>query len=166
MSNPGEREPIVIPNRKPGEGTFSYRARLGKLIPKRHEPTTKVAASPDRDRRMWREKAHDLIVSAYHGWIAEQGELANDRVGMDLSHGSAVPESLHGENSFDRAYRLTYGKPMSYDDFINDAELILQTDQERAGIRYPKVSEFLTWGRIRAKEIREQDQRRDTTRPS
>lgn len=166
MSSPGEREPIVIPNRGPGEGTSSYRRKLMSLIPKRREPISKVAESPDRDRRIWREKSYDLIVAGYHGWIAEQGELENDRLGMDLSHGSAVAESHRGQNSFDKAYRITYGKQMSYDDFISDAELILQADQERAGIRYPKVSEFLTWGRARAKEIREQDQRTDAMQAS
>lgn len=153
-----EKQPIIIPNIRPGEGTERYRRRISKLIPKREQPSRKPINS-DAEKNNWREQAYDLVISAYKGWIAEEGEVINDKQGLNVEHGSSAPDSLDGKIALENAYHLTYGKQINAKDFLDGLKRILILDETRRNIRYPLKAEFLDWAKIRTKEMREEDKR-------
>src|SRR3989344_4770631 len=131
-----ERKPIIIPNIRHGEKTLSYRRRISKLIPKSEQAPVK-SNNPEPDKNNWREQAYDLVIFAYQGWIAEEGEVRNDKLGLNVEHGSSAPESLEGKIALENAYHLTYGKEINAKDFLEGLKRILILDETRRNIRYP-----------------------------
>ena len=122
----GERKHIEIPIRKPSEGTRDYRERISKMVGGIRD-THRPKQTPDEAINSWRENASDLVIQSYFGWRLEEGEKRNDSQGMNINHGSSVPDAAIANGLLERAFNLTLGKPISTDAFIREVKKIINT---------------------------------------
>ncbi len=146
--------------RKPGEGTFTYRKRISRMLSRRLQ-TARKTATKDESLQDFRDRSYDLIVQAYHGYIAEEGELADGSTGQYVS--PAAIEFRDGDSAFEQAYHLTYGKPIDGQEFIGEVRRVLLSEEQRSGLRLPKKTGFLKWSDNKITEIRQRDQRQPTS---
>lgn len=149
--------PIYISGRRPGEGTLTYRRRIARLIPHKDDsPRVSPKITKDQALQSIRTGCYDQIVMAYHGFIAQEGELVTGKIGIHMDP-SAVEYNEGGE-ALEEAYYSTYGKPMNRQDFLGEARKVLLCEEHRVGHRLAKIDDFLSWADRRTKEIRERDQ--------